>query len=67
VQTAFQSIMFPVIGLIFLPLTALAYAIAGDPSGSVAGLAFIWPVLGLLADIAMLGLGIYWAVEYRLE
>jgi hypothetical protein len=67
VQTAFQSVVFPLIGLLFLPLTALAYALAADPSGSVTGAALAWPVLGFVADVAMLGFGIYWAVEYRLE
>ena len=67
VQTAFQSVIYPLIGLIFLPLTALAYALAADPSGSVSGAALVWPVIGFLADVALLGFGIYWAVEYRLE
>jgi hypothetical protein len=67
IDTAFQSVIFPVVGLIFLPLTALAYALAAGPSGSVGGMAIVWPVLGFIADIAMLGLGIYWGVEYRLE
>ena len=67
VQTAFQSIVYPVIGVIFLPLTALAYALAADPSGAVGGAALVWPVAGFVADVAMLGSGIYWAVEYRLE
>jgi hypothetical protein len=67
VQSAFQSVVYPIIGLLFLPLTALAYALAADPSGSVTGGALAWPVIGFLADVAMLGFGIYWAVEYRLE
>lgn len=67
VQTAFQSVVYPVVGVIFLPLTALAYALAADPSGAVGGAALVWPVAGFIADVAMLGLGIYWAVEYRLE
>ena len=67
VQTAFQSVVFPLIGVVLLPLTALFYALAADPSGAVSGAALAWPALGFLADVAMLGLGIYWAVEYRLE
>ena len=66
-QTAFQSIIFPTVGVIFLPLTALAYALAAGPTGSVGGVEFVWPALGFIADIAMLGLGVYWGVEYRLE
>ena len=50
-----------------LPLTAIAYALAADPSGAVGGAAWAWPAAGFIADVAMLGLGIYWAVEYRLE
>ena len=67
VQTAFQSVVYPVVGVIFLPLTALAYSIAADPSGAVSGAALAWPVLGFVADVAVLGLGVYWAVENRLE
>jgi len=67
VQTAFTTAVFPVVGVIFLPLTALAYALAADPTGSVRGAALAWPALGFVADAAMLGLGVYWAVEYRLE
>jgi hypothetical protein len=67
VQTAFQSVVFPIIGLLFLPLTALAYALAAGSSGSVTGAALAWPVIGFVADVAMLGFGIYWTVEYRLE
>ena len=61
------SVVFPFMGLIFLPLTALAYALAADPSGSVGGAALVWPIIGFIADVAMLGLGVYWAVEHRLE
>jgi hypothetical protein len=67
VQTAFQSTVFPAVGLLFLPLTALAYALAADPGGSVGGAAFVWPALGFVADVAALGFGVYWGVEYRLE
>ena len=67
VQTAFHTIVFPVVGLIFLPLTALAYALAADPSGAVTGAGIAWPIAGFVADVAMLGLGVYWGVEYRLE
>ena len=67
VQSAFQSVVFPFAGVMFLPLTALAYALAADPLGTVSGAAFAWPALGFVADVAMLGFGIYWAVEYRLE
>ncbi len=67
VQTAFPSVVFPAFGLILLPLTALAYALAAGPTGTVGGLTFIWPALGFVADVALLGLGVYWGVEYRLE
>jgi hypothetical protein len=67
VQAAFDSVVYPVLGLIFLPLTALAYALAGDPGGAVHGVGFVWPVIGFVADVAVLCLGVYWAVEYRLE
>lgn len=67
VEHAFPSVVFPFVGVVFLPLTAIAYALAAGSSGAVTGAAFAWPVVGFLADVAMLGLGIYWTVEYRLE
>ena len=66
-QSAFRAVVYPFVGLIFLPLTALAYALVADPTGAVTGAALAWPVLGFVADVAMLGLGVYWTVEYRLE
>jgi len=67
VQRAFQAVVYPFVGLVFLPLTALAYALASDSTGSVHGAALTWPAIGFVADVAMLGAGVYWAVEYRLE
>lgn len=67
VQTAFSTVMYPFVGVIFLLLTALAYTLAADPSGAVRGAALAWPGVAFVADVAMLGFGIYWAVEYRLE
>ena len=67
VQSAFHAVVYPFVGLIFLPLTALAYALAADATGALTGAALAWPVLGFVGDVAMLGAGVYWAVEYRLE
>lgn len=54
----FQTVIWPVLGFILLPLTTLAYALAwhlGD--GSITNMGIILIVLGVLIDLGMLGGG----------
>ena len=48
---AFQSLIVPVLGLIFLPWTTVAWTIFCGPNG-IAGIDWMWVVIGLVADIA---------------
>jgi hypothetical protein len=52
---AYQSIIWPVLGFVFLPLTTLAYAWAINTRGSVDGLQLAVVVLAVLIDLGLLG------------
>ncbi len=51
--------ILPLLGLLFLPLTTLAYVVVyALGSGSVTGAAWLWVVFGLLFDLGMHGSGV---------
>ncbi len=53
VQHAFSNnFLWPLLGLLFLPWTALAYVAAWAPTGGVSGIGWLVVVLGLALDIA---------------
>ena len=52
VDLAFDSWIWPLLGLIFLPWTTLAYLVVWSPVGGVSGAEWIVVALGLLLDIA---------------
>ncbi len=53
VQRAFSdNFWWPLLGLIFLPWTALAFVAAWAPSGGVSGIGWLVVILGFLLDIA---------------
>ena len=54
---AFETFLWPLLGFVFLPWTTIAYAIAQNELGGLSGLGLIVVVLGLLADIGVLGGG----------
>jgi hypothetical protein len=49
---AFNSFIVPVLGIIFLPWTTLAWVIFSGNNG-VAGFDWVWVILGLVVDIAV--------------
>jgi len=49
-DTAFSTVVIPVLGFIFLPWTTLMW-VAVAPFGNVAGWDFFWLALAVLADI----------------
>jgi len=51
VDAAFDSWAWPLLGLLFLPWTTLAYVIAWSPIGGVSGGEWIIVALGVLADV----------------
>jgi hypothetical protein len=52
VDAAFDSWIWPLLGLVFLPWTTLAYVLAWGPLLGVSGWGWVVVGLGLAADIA---------------
>jgi hypothetical protein len=60
VDRAFGPIIWPILGIIFLPLTTLMYVILWNTSGrGVDGWEWIFVILALFADLASYGGGAY--------
>jgi hypothetical protein len=57
-QESFQTVLFPVLGFLFLPLTTLAYAWAWHSGGGdIQGAGVVVIVIAVLVDLGMLGGG----------
>jgi hypothetical protein len=54
---AFDSFLLPLLGFLFLPWTTIAWAIAQNEFTGANGIGLLVIVLGLLADIGVLGGG----------
>jgi len=54
---AYDAFLLPFLGFLFLPWTTLAFAIAQNDLGGLNGLGLIVVILGVLADIGVLGGG----------
>lgn len=54
---AFDGLLLPLLGFLFLPWTTIAFAIAQNEFGGPSGIGLLVIVLGLLADIGVLGGG----------
>jgi len=54
---AFDAFLLPFLGFLFLPWTTIAWAIAHNEFGGLSGVGLLIVVLGLLADIGVLGGG----------
>jgi hypothetical protein len=57
VDRAFDGFILPLLGVIFLPFTTLAYVLAWRPGFGVTGAWWLWVVLGALLDLGVLGGG----------
>ncbi len=51
--------LFPVLGFIFLPITALAYVLVYVPGVGVSGWSWLWIALAVLLDLAAHSSGAY--------
>ena len=54
VNMAFESWIWPLLGVIFLPYTTIMYVLVWSPTG-VTGWDWLWVTLGLLLDIMKWG------------
>jgi hypothetical protein len=52
VDAAFSSWIWPLLGLLFLPWTTLAYVVVWGPLDGVSGAGWLLVALGIAADIA---------------
>ena len=54
---AFDTFLLPVLGFLFLPWTTIAWAIAQNELGGTSGIGLLVILLGVLADVGVLGGG----------
>ena len=52
---AYETLLWPLLGFVFMPLTTLAYAWARNSYGSVQGFALVVVVLAVLLDLGLVG------------
>jgi hypothetical protein len=52
VNRAFTMVIWPILGIIFLPFTTLMYVLVYNPAIGVTGWGWFWVFLGLLLDIS---------------
>ena len=52
---AYQTMLWPLLGFVFMPLTTLAYAWAINSRGSVEGLQLAAVILAVLIDLGLVG------------
>ena len=57
IGNANQTVIWPLLGFFFMPLTTLAYAWAINAGGSVSGIYLVVLVLAVLIDLGILGGG----------
>lgn len=54
-RSAFQTVLWPLLGFIFMPYTTLAYAWAINSNGSVSGLYLFVVIIAVLVDLGVIG------------
>jgi hypothetical protein len=54
---AFDGVLLPLLGFLFLPWTTIAWAIAQNEFGGASGIGLLVIALGFLGDIGVLGGG----------
>ena len=62
---AYDTMLWPMLGFVFMPLTTLAYAWAMNSNGSVAGAHLVVVVIAVLMDLGIIGGGGASARRYR--
>mgnify|MGYP003700696177 CR=1 FL=1 len=54
---AYNTVLWPLLGFFFMPLTTLAYALAIHQQGSVSGIYLVLVVIAVLIDLGSIGGG----------
>ena len=54
---AFDAVLLPLLGFLFLPWTTIGWAIAQNEFGGVSGVGLLIVALGFLADVGVIGGG----------
>jgi hypothetical protein len=57
VDRAYDTFIVPLLGLFFLPLTTLVYALLWVPAGGVDGIDWLWVGIALVLDLSSWGGG----------
>ena len=57
VGAAFNTFLWPLLGIIFLPFTTLIYVIVYTPAVGLVGFDWFWVILAVLLDISHWGAG----------
>ena len=57
IGAAYQTLLWPLLGFFFMPLTTLAYAWAINSAGSVEGFQLVVVILAVLGDLSTTGGG----------
>ncbi len=57
ISSAYQGVLWPLLGFLFMPFTTLAYAFGMNSNGSISGLYLFLVILGVLLDLGSLGGG----------
>jgi hypothetical protein len=52
---AYETLLWPFLGFLFMPLTTLAYAWAINSRGSVAGVQLVVVIVAVLMDLGLIG------------
>ncbi len=60
IGAAYQTVLWPLLGFIFMPVTTLAYAWAITSNGSVSGGYLFVVILAVLLDLGILGAAGRW-------
>lgn len=64
-ENAYTTLLWPLLGFIFMPLTTLAYAFAINSAGSVKGFYLVVVVLAVLLDLGNFSGGAYSAKRVK--
>ena len=63
---AFDGVLLPLLGFIFLPTTTLAWAFAQNSNnGKVSGLYLVLVIVAVLLDLGLIGGGRSWFIRRR--